>query len=379
MTGDPAPTALDPGSSLYLLEQMLRIRRFEERCVELYSGGQIRGFVHLYIGEEAIAAGVMAALDERDAVVATYRDHGHALARGVPAGAVMAEMFGRVEGASRGRGGSMHIFDRARRFYGGNAIVAGGIPVAGGLALADHMQGRDAVTACFFGEGAVAEGEFHETMNLAALWSLPVLFCCENNLYAMGTALDRSEAQTDLALKAAAYGMPGWSVDGMDVAAVTDAARRAVVEIRAGAGPVFLELRTYRFRAHSMYDPERYRDKAEVEAWRDHDPIDLWSARLRTAGVLDDDGLAALTAEIDDELDAAVAFAEAGTLEPVEDLTRFVHSERAHDQDHLSGSHEGRPARCSRRRRAGVPRRRGRRALRRLLRRESRAAGGVRP
>lgn len=322
-------TAVDPGSGLHLLEEMLRIRRFEERCVELYSGGRIRGFVHLYIGEEAVAVGVMAALDERDAVVATYRDHGHALARGVPAGAVMAEMYGRVEGASRGRGGSMHIFDRSRHFYGGNAIVAGGIPVAGGLALADLMQGRDAVTACFFGEGAVAEGEFHETMNLAALWNLPVLFCCENNLYAMGTALDRSESQTDLALKAAAYGMPGWSVDGMDVGAVADAARRAVVEIRAGGGPVFLELRTYRFRAHSMYDPERYRDRAEVEAWKDQDPIDLWAARLRADGVLDDDGLAALTAKVDDEVGAAVAFAEAGTPEPVEDLTRFVHSERA--------------------------------------------------
>ncbi|HET6663478.1 MAG TPA: pyruvate dehydrogenase (acetyl-transferring) E1 component subunit alpha [Acidimicrobiales bacterium] len=313
----------------HLLRQMVFIRRFEERCVELYSAASIRGFMHLYIGEEAVAVGVMQALTPDDAVVATYREHGHALARGVPAGAVMAEMYGKVEGCSRGRGGSMHIFDAATRFYGGNAIVAGGIPLSGGLALADRMQGRPHVTACFFGEGAVAEGEFHETMNLAALWDLPVLFCCENNLYAMGTALARSEAEIDLALRASAYGMPAWSVDGMDVLAVEDAARRATVQIRAGGGPVFLELRTYRFRAHSMYDPERYRAKEEVEEWRRRDPIELLADRLRAEGELDDDDLAEIEAEVAEEIDAAVAHAEAGTFEPVEDLTRFVTSEVA--------------------------------------------------
>jgi pyruvate dehydrogenase E1 component alpha subunit len=313
----------------HLLREMVRIRRFEERCVELYSAASIRGFMHLYIGEEAVAVGVMQALTPDDAVVATYREHGHALARGVPAGAVMAEMYGKIEGCSRGRGGSMHIFDAATRFYGGNAIVAGGIPLSGGLALADRMQGRPQVTACFFGEGAVAEGEFHETMNLAALWDLPVLFCCENNLYAMGTALARSEAETDIALRAAAYGMPAWSVDGMDVLAVADAARRATVEIRAGGGPVFLELRTYRFRAHSMYDPERYRAKEEVEEWRRRDPIELLVERLRADGELDDDDLAEIEAEVAEEIDAAVAAAEAGTFEPIEDLTRFVTSEVA--------------------------------------------------
>ena len=312
---------------LHLLHEMLRIRRFEERCVELYSATEIRGFLHLYIGEEAVAVGVMAALAPEDAVVATYRDHGHALARGVPAEAIMAEMLGKVEGTSRGRGGSMHLFDRATRFYGGNAIVGGGIPLAAGLALADAMQGRRQVTACFFGEGAVAEGEFHETMNLAALWHLPVLFCCENNLYAMGTALERSEAVTDLSMRAAGYGMPAWPVDGMDVLAVADAARRAVVQVRDGGGPLFLELRTYRFRAHSMYDPERYRSKDEVELWRLRDPITLLTERLRDGGVLTDDDLAAMEDEVVAELDAAVAGARAGTLEPVEDLTRFVTSE----------------------------------------------------
>lgn len=321
------PPALDRQRGLLLARELVRIRRFEERCVELYSAQKLRGFVHLYVGEEAVAVGVMAALEPSDAVVATYRDHGHALARGVSAASVMAEMYGRVEGASRGRGGSMHIFDSATRFYGGNAIVGGGLPVAAGLALADLMQGRHSVTACFFGEGAVAEGEFHETMNLAALWRLPVVFCCENNLYAMGTALERSEAETDLVRKARSYGMPAESADGMDVEAVEAAARRAVAQVRAGNGPVFLELRTYRFRAHSMYDPERYRTKAEVAEWQRRDPIVMLASRLLEAGLVTEEDLEDLEAEVAKEIDAAVAFAEAGTAEPVEDLTRFVYSE----------------------------------------------------
>ncbi len=328
-TGVAEPTALsvEREDGLHLLRQLVRIRRFEERCVELYSASKIRGFLHLYVGEEAVAVGVTEVLTPEDAVVATYREHGHALARGVESAAVMAEMFGKVEGTSRGRGGSMHVFDRRARFYGGNAIVAGGLPLAAGLALADRLQQRAQVTACFFGEGAVAEGEFHETMNLAALWRLPVLFCCENNLYAMGTALARSEAVTDLALRAASYGMAAWPVDGMDVLAVRDAARRATVEIRAGRGPMFLELRTYRFRAHSMYDPERYRSKEEVAAWRERDPVTLFTGHLRAAGLLTDDDLAAIERDVAAEVDAAVAAAEAGTLEPVEELTRFVTSE----------------------------------------------------
>ena len=318
---------VDRADGLALLRELLRIRRFEERCVELYSSAAIRGFMHLYIGEEAVAVGVMQTLGPDDAVVATYREHGHALARGVPAGALMAEMYGKVEGCSRGRGGSMHVFDRDRHFYGGNAIVAGGIPLAGGLALADLLQQRPNVTACFFGEGAVAEGEFHETMNLAALWRLPVLFCCENNLYAMGTALDRSEAETNLAYRAAGYGMPAWTVDGMDVVAVRDAARRAVTAVRGGGGPIFLELRTYRFRAHSMYDPERYRSHEEVEEWRHRDPIIVLQERLAADHAVTDDELAGIEAGVTAEIDAAVAFAEAGTLESPDDLTRFVTSE----------------------------------------------------
>jgi len=313
--------------ALLLLREMLRIRRFEEKCAEHYSAEKIRGFLHLYIGEEAVAVGVMQALAPDDAIVATYREHGHALARGIPARAIMAEMFGRVEGCSRGRGGSMHIFDTALRFYGGNAIVGGGLPLAVGLALADRMRGLSRVTACFFGEGAVAEGEFHESMNLAALWRLPVLFCCENNLYAMGTALARSESETDLCLKAASYEMPAWPVDGMDVLAVADAARRAALAVRGGGGPVFLELRTYRFRAHSMYDPQLYRSKDEVEQWKQRDPIVLYGEHLVAAGLLDADERERLEREIASEIDDAAAFAEAGHLEPVEQLERFVYSD----------------------------------------------------
>ena len=318
---------LDRPLALALLRDMLMVRRFEERCVELYSASQIRGFLHLYIGEEAVATGVIRALEPADAVVATYREHGHALLRGVPATRIMAEMFGMVEGSSRGRGGSMHLFDKSTRFYGGNAIVGGGLPVAVGLALADQMQSRANVTACFFGEGAVAEGEFHESMNLAALWRLPVLFCCENNLYAMGTALDRSESETNLTVKAASYEMPAWTVDGMDVVAVLEAANRAAAMIRGGSGPVFLELCTYRFRAHSMYDPELYRDKAEVEQWKQRDPIDALFNRAQREGLLESPDREATDRSVSEEVDAAVAFAQHGTPEPVEDLTRFVISE----------------------------------------------------
>jgi pyruvate dehydrogenase E1 component subunit alpha len=318
---------IDREHGLELLRQMLRVRRFEEKCVELYSAAKIRGFMHLYIGEEAVAVGAIQALEAEDAIVATYREHGHALVRGVSPGAIMAEMYGKVEGCARGRGGSMHLFDAATRFYGGNAIVGGGLPLAVGLALADKLQGRRRVTACFFGDGAVAEGEFHECMNLAALWSLPVLFLCENNRYAMGTAIERYESETDLALKAASYEMTAWSADGMDVLAVEDAVRRAAAEVRDGDRPCFLELRTYRFRAHSMYDPDLYRTKPEIERWKEHDPIPALEARLEDAGLLSAADVAPLEQAIAQEIEEAIAFAEAGTLEPVDQLERFVYFE----------------------------------------------------
>jgi pyruvate dehydrogenase E1 component alpha subunit len=308
---------------------MIRIRRFEEKCAELYSASKIRGFLHLYIGEEAVAVGAMRALEADDAIVATYREHGHALVRGVPATSIMAEMYGKQEGCSRGRGGSMHLFDAAHRFYGGNAIVGGGLPLAVGLALSDKLMGRARITACFLGEGAVAEGEFHESMNLAALWKLPVLFCCENNQYAMGTALKRSESETDLCLKAASYEIPAWPVDGMDVTACESAAKRGALAVRAGDGPCFIEFRTYRFRAHSMFDPQLYRDKQEVEEWKQRDPIVLFQKRLQERGALSDADVKRIEDEVAAEVAKAVEFAEAGTWEPVSELTRFVCSEKA--------------------------------------------------
>ncbi len=304
------------------LREMIRIRRFEEKCAELYSAGKIRGFLHLYVGEEAIATGMMAALDPDDAVVSTYREHGHALARGVPMGVIMAEMYGKREGCSRGRGGSMHLFDASRRFYGGNAIVAGGLPLAVGLALADKMRKAPRVTACFFGDGATAEGEFHESMNLAALWQLPVFFVCENNQYAMGTALHRFSSQTDLARRAESYKMPAERVDGMDVVAVEEAARRGTAHVRAGRGPYFVELVTYRFRAHSMFDPELYRTREEVERWKLRDPIKRFSLQAIADGALAESDEAEIERSVAAEIDEAVAFAESGTWEPIADLSK---------------------------------------------------------
>ncbi|MDM7489674.1 MULTISPECIES: pyruvate dehydrogenase (acetyl-transferring) E1 component subunit alpha [Rhodococcus] len=322
--GHAAGFPYDREFALGLLADMLRIRRMEEKAAELYGAGKIRGFLHLYVGEEAVAVGALHALDRDDSVVGTYREHGHALIHGLSMNAIMAEMFGKQEGCSRGRGGSMHLFDAATRFYGGNAIVGGGLPLAVGLALADKMQSAPRVTACFFGEGAMAEGAFHEALNLAALWQLPVLFCCENNLYAMGTALARSESQTDLCAKAAAFGVPTLRTDGMDVLAVHETARAGVSHVRSTGGPMFVEFQTYRFRAHSMFDPELYRDKAEVERWKERGPIHTFSARLKALNLLTEEQFLHLDAQATAEVDAAVAFAEAGTWEPESDLLRDV-------------------------------------------------------
>ncbi len=310
-----------------LLTGMLRIRRFEEKAAEMYQAGKVRGFLHLYIGEEAVAVGAASALRPEDAIVATYREHGHALVRGLPAGSLMAELYGKANGCSRGRGGSMHFFDIGRRFYGGQAIVAGGLPIAVGLALADKMRGRSAVTVCVFGEGAVAEGEFHESLNLAALWQLPVLFLCENNYYAMGTALGRSESDIDLCEKAGSYRVTAATVDGMDVLAVEAAMLGAAAAVREGGGPRFLEARTYRFRGHSMADPELYRTAAEVEEWKHRDPIALFEKRLRGWRMLTGTESAAIEAQVVAEIEAAVAEAEAGPWEPAGDVLKYVMTE----------------------------------------------------
>lgn len=314
---------------LDLLKRMIRIRQFEDRCAEIYTQEKIRGFLHLYDGEEAVAVGVIPLLETGDRIVSTYREHGHALTRGVPMTALIAELYGKREGCSGGRGGSMHFFDRAANFYGGNAIVGGGLPLAVGLALADHMRDESNITACFFGEGAVAEGEFHESLNLAALWTLPVLFVCENNLYAMGTALALSESEQDLHLKAASYRLASEAVDGMDVIAVEAAARRAIHAIRETGRPYFLECRTYRFRAHSMFDAQLYRDRAEVEAWRQKGPIVRFRGWLEANHMIHPEDVARIDSEVAAEIAEAVAFAEAGTWEPVEELTRFTYADKA--------------------------------------------------
>ncbi len=315
---------LDRAHVLELLRDMIRIRMFEDKCAELYTQQKIRGFLHLYDGEEAIAAGVIPVLSEADRIVATYREHGHAIVRGVPMTSVMAEMFGKAEGCSGGRGGSMHLFDAETNFYGGNAIVGGGLPLAGGLALADRMRGEKNVTACFFGEGAVAEGEFHETLNLASLWSMPVLFVCENNGYAMGSAIARTEAVTDIHQKAASYGIESQQVDGMDVVAVEAAARKAIGAIRETGRPQFIEFNTYRFRAHSMFDAQLYREKAEIEEWRERGPIVRFREWLLSNKLIHTEDVTEIEKAAEAEIAEAVAFAEAGTWEPVETLTHHV-------------------------------------------------------
>ncbi|WP_347311917.1 pyruvate dehydrogenase (acetyl-transferring) E1 component subunit alpha [Defluviimonas sp. SAOS-178_SWC] len=327
MTDTALKPRLDHAHVRQLLKAMIRIRRFEDKCAELYTQEKIRGFLHLYDGEEAVAAGVIPVLGYADRIVATYREHGHALMRGLPMTEVLAEMYGKAEGSAGGRGGSMHLFSAKANFYGGNAIVGGGLPLAVGLALADRMQGKDAVTACFFGEGAVAEGEFHEAMNLASLWDLPVLFVCENNGYSMGTALSLSEAETDIAAKARSYDVAADVVDGMDVVAVEAATRRALAQMRETGEPHFLECRTYRFRAHSMFDAQLYRPKDEVEAWREKGPIVRFQGWLEENGLIHAEEVAAITAEVDAEIAGAVAFAEAGSDEPVETLARYVMAE----------------------------------------------------
>lgn len=306
--------------ALALLRGMLRVRRFEERCVELYTQEKIRGFLHVCIGQEAVAAGVMFNIADDEAVVAAYREHGHALLKGMSMQQVMAEMYGKVSGCARGRGGSMHLFDADTRFYGGNAIVGGGIPIAVGLALAEKMQGGNRATVCFFGDGAASEGVFYESLNLAALWQLPLVFVCENNYYAMGTPIAVEHAQPEIYRKAEAIGVPAERLDGMSVVQVEAAARKALAAARAGKGPRLIECETYRFRAHSMFDPQRYRDQTEVEEWKKKDPIDRLAEWMAQANLIDEDQRKTMEAEIAEEVEQAVQFAEAAEWESEETL-----------------------------------------------------------
>jgi len=318
---------LDRSQRIDLLRQMMLIRRFEEKSAEMYAKQRIAGFLHLYTGQEAVAAGAIAALRDDDYVVTHYRDHGHALARGLEPGRVMAELFGRDTGVSRGKGGSMHLFDAEHNFMGGYAIVAGHMPLACGLALASQQLRKNRITLCIFGDGAVNEGEFHEALNLAAVWKLPVVFLCENNFYGMGTDIRRVSAVIEVYKRAAAYAIPAEQVDGMDVLAMYEATQRAAERARSGEGPVFLEAITYRFRGHSMADPEFYRKKDELEQWRARDPIVSFRALLTQDGAIDDATFDRLQADVEDVVNEAVRFAEESPKPPPEALYQDVYRE----------------------------------------------------
>ena len=294
------------------LRMMLLIRRFEERAGEAYSVGQIGGFCHLYIGQEAVAVGLISALRPDDYVISAYREHGQALARGITSRSIMAELYGKATGCSHGTGGSMHLFDVSRGFMGGHGIVGGQIPLGAGFAWAAKYRKTEQVSLTFFGEAAANIGSFHEALNMAGLWKLPAIFVIENNGYGMGTAVRRAAAVTELHTRAASYGMPGIEVDGQDVIAVREAAETAYARARAGEGPTLLDIRTYRFVGHSMSDAASgtYRSKEELDASRLRDPIALLEARMRDAGLLDDAGLAEIEAEVAAEVLDAVAFAE---------------------------------------------------------------------
>ena len=300
-----------------LLRQMLLIRRFEEKAAEMYMRGKIGGFLHLYIGEEAIAVGSISALQPQDYIVSHYREHGHALARGMEPRKVMAELFGRSGGTSKGKGGSMHLFDAERGFLGGYAIVGGMMPIAVGLGLGAQHLGNDRVALCFFGDGAVNEGEFHESLNLAALWNLPVVFLCENNGYGMGSPIQDTFAGTDIFRFAPVYGMNTLGqIDGMDVFEVMNATKEAVDRARKGQGPTFIEAKTYRFRGHSMADPMVYRKKTEEEEWRNKGPIIRMKRHMEELGLLDEAEMQALEAEIDEIVQDAVDFADSSPVLP---------------------------------------------------------------
>jgi len=310
---------------------MVLIRDFEEKAAEQYTKTKIRGFLHLYTGEEAVAVGVIQGLTEEDSILSTYREHGHAIARGINIKSIMAEMYGKQEGCTHGRGGSMHLFDTSKNFYGGNAIVASHLPMAVGMALAYKKQKKNAIVCCFFGDGAAAEGEFHESMNLAALWKVPVLFVCENNLYAMGTAIKYSHSVVEIEKKGSCYGIESVAVDGMDLVAVIKAANKAIQKVKTTGLPYLLVCNTYRFRAHSMFDAELYREKYEVEKWKKRDPIPHFKNLLVDQKLANNKDFLEIERKVTAEIEQAVDFAENGTWEPLEDLTKHVYNLKANE------------------------------------------------
>jgi pyruvate dehydrogenase E1 component alpha subunit len=338
----------DPDTARAVLARMQLIRRFEERAGEMYAKAKIGGFLHLCIGEEATIVGATQALREDDYLLSTYREHGQALARGTPPDAVMAELFGKADGCSGGRGGSMHLFDMERRFLGGYGIVGGNLPLAAGVALASDYRGTDEATLCMFGDGATNTGNFGETMNFAALWSLPIVFMVVNNQFGMGTALERHSAVTDLSEKAAGFGVPGSRCDGMDVLDVHRVVSEALEKARTDRRPQLVEAVTYRYRGHSMADPEDYRTKDEVEQWRGHDPLTAFPARLVEERVLSEDDVKAMDADAVATVDEAVRFADASPFPDLGSLYDdiYVIGEQVRDpwwstDSRAPGSHRG--------------------------------------
>jgi pyruvate dehydrogenase E1 component alpha subunit len=317
---------VDRETLLRMLYQMILIRRFEEKAAEAYTLGKIGGFCHLYIGQEAVAVGSLSALRPDDYVLTSYRDHGHALAMGTSADEVMAELFGRIGGCSKGKGGSMHLFDADKHFLGGHGIVGGQIPLATGVAFATKYRGTDQATLVFFGEAAVNQGAFHESLNMAQLWKLPCVYICENNQYGMGTSLKRAMSLSDVSQKACGYGMESEFVDGMDVLAVRAAVRRAVERARREYLPSLIEIRTYRFMGHSMSDPGHYRTRAEIERYQERDPIKVFGDNLRQKGLLDDDGLKQVEARVREEVERAVKFADSSPEPAPEELFTDIYA-----------------------------------------------------
>jgi len=328
-SGTSSGLGVDAAVARQLLGDMLLIRRFEEKAAEAYALGKIGGFLHLYIGEEAVAVGTTSMLRADDFAISAYREHGHCLAKGSDPKRVMAELYGRRDGLSGGKGGSMHLFDKSVNFLGGHAIVGAHLPIASGVGFAVKYQGGDQVVVCYFGDGAVPEGEFHESMNLAALWKLPVIFLCENNRYAMGTSVERALAQTEIWKFGQTYGIPAERVDGMDVLAVREAVARAVTRARQQKTPSLLEADTYRYRGHSMRDPAGavYRTKEEVEREKLRDPIVLFREKLLAAEVLSEADVRAIEKDVNDRVDEAVAFADASPEPPGESLFTDIYKE----------------------------------------------------
>ena len=310
-----------------LYRMMFLIRRFEEKAAEMYARGKITGFTHLYIGEEAVATGAISSLHERDYVISTYRDHGHCLAKGADPNVVMAELFGRITGINKGKGGSMHLFDNKLRFLGGYAIVAGGLPIAVGVGMALQYKDEDCVVTTFFGDGATNAGAFHESLNAASAWKLPIVFICENNFFAIGTSLDRVSPSKELYKRIKAYNIPSERVDGMDVLAVREATERAIERAREGEGPSFIEAVTYRFRGHSMSDPDDYRTKREEKIWKERDPIIKLAKQLRDKAIISPDELKELQDEVNAKVDESIKFADESSWPELEELMKDIYVE----------------------------------------------------